>query len=133
MGARIAQMSQDHFADPFEIVENFIIPESQDTKALPSQIRIADRVVMRLSMLPAVHLNDQTRFDTHEIRDVRADGALPSELSPHERAITQLPPEDALDVRHLTTQLPGEAGLLAFTHRASWSKRIIARGTKVCL
>jgi hypothetical protein len=79
MGVQAAGMSQNHFANPFNVVENVIIPESQNAEATAVQFRIASYVVCRPCMLPTVDFNDDACSNAREVDDVRADRPLAPE------------------------------------------------------
>src|SRR5271165_2633733 len=60
-------------------------------------------------MLAAVRLDDETRFVTNEIRDIRSDWDLPPELGPRELAVAKDAPEHMLGLGHATTQATSPA------------------------
>jgi len=74
-------MLQDHFHDSVNVVEHIIIPESQNHETLTTKPVIAMAIVIRLlSMLPAVHFDNQPCFQTYKIDDVVSQRLLASEL-----------------------------------------------------
>ena len=63
-----------------------------------------------IGVLAAIDFNDQSRFETEEIRDVWPDRNLPTELEGCKPPILQGKPELALGIRHARAQFAGCPG-----------------------
>jgi len=88
------------------VLENFVVPEAQQAPALLAQSVIAAVVFAGDCMLTAIDLDDQPRFDTGEIDDIRRDWKLPPE-PPSERIAPQLPPKQLLGIGHIPAEASG--------------------------
>jgi hypothetical protein len=74
---------QDRFHHAVNILQHIIVPETQDTIALRSEISgslFISGNVLRLIMLRAIDLDDETPFMTGEVSKVGTDGGLPPEM-----------------------------------------------------
>jgi hypothetical protein len=79
VGASLRKPPHYHRADTFQIRQDIIIPEPQDSKASTRQKTVAGGVARRFPMLAAVHFNDQTCFQAREIGNVRTNRHLAPE------------------------------------------------------
>ena len=109
--------------------QDFVVPEPQHTKPPVCEKRAALPVcVTALSMLGAVNLDNQMRFEAGKVRDERPYRVLPSELEAVELPGTDARPKMAFGIRHLPAQHNGSllgtaiahAPILAFPHK--WGK-----------
>ena len=74
-------MPPDDLHDALDVLEYLIVPEPQYRESLLPQALITNPVAFSIgSMLPAVQLDDDTRFKAHKIDNVTADRLLSSEF-----------------------------------------------------
>ena len=71
---------KDCIPNPFDILQDFIIPETQDTVAVLCEPSIARSVAAILGMLAAVDLDHEPLLSTNKIDDIRPDGFLAHEF-----------------------------------------------------
>ena len=76
------------FEDAVHILQNIVIPESQDSVVVLSQPPVADAVRFTVSVLPTIDLQNQTRFPADKIDNVRANRLLANELAAFDRSRT---------------------------------------------
>src|SRR4051794_13554104 len=60
--------------------------------------------VLRLIVLRAIDLDDKAPFMAGEVSEIGTNGGLPSEMRVLDRQVTQMPPEFAFRVGHITTK-----------------------------
>src|SRR5205085_4626014 len=87
------QSIQNACEDSFLIVENVVVPETQDSKALCREIGIANRVPGIPSVLSAVGLDDQSFPQAGEVDNIAIDGDLRLELQAREPLCAQYLPQ----------------------------------------
>ena len=109
--------------------QDFVVPEPQHTKPpVCEKLAALPVCVTALSMLGAVNLDNQMRFEAGKVRDERPYRVLPSELEAVELPGTDARPKMAFGIRHLPAQHNGSllgtaiahAPILAFPHK--WGK-----------
>ena len=66
------------------IVENLVVPESQNPEALRAQIGIASMVARAFRVLPTIRLDDQPFTYAGEVDDIMIDHELAFELESDE-------------------------------------------------
>ena len=93
------QRKQDLFKHDRHLSQHIVIPETQNTKAVPFDEACAI-VVVRSSfhMLTTIQLDHQLGVEAGEVGEVRADRALPAELVIVESSIAQVIPEQSFCV-----------------------------------
>jgi hypothetical protein len=96
---------RDYFQHTFQILQYFVIPESQYAKSIALDGSASGFVVLnRFGMLPTVDLKHEHSFQTHEIYDKLADDVLPSKLESIDTALAQSPPQMPFRVSHFAAQ-----------------------------
>ena len=71
----------DHVHHSFDVLENLIVPESQDNESGLLQRSCAPGIVIRgFGMLAPIDLDDDPPFQACEVQDVVAEGMLPAKL-----------------------------------------------------
>lgn len=116
MGAMVACAAQDHVANRFGIFENVMIPTPQNKEAATAQILIANRIVRRFGMLPAIDFDHNPCRQAYEIDDIWADRALTSEPHASELFSPERSPKPKFGVGHTMAKLSGEVAF--FVRRA---------------
>jgi hypothetical protein len=104
------------------LFKHFVIPESQHRESGGAQKRISLAVSMTvnmISMLTAVELDGQMRFQTHEVEDVAAEWMLAAELPSVELTVAQSGPQTLLGAGQVGAELAWQAVLLCFLIRLS--------------
>jgi len=86
----------------FNILQHFIVPKAQHSKATSFKISC-----VLISMLSAIHLNDQSCFNAREIGNIAIDRMLTAEAMPIFLLLAQMLPQKFLSVRLGMPQLPG--------------------------
>ena len=87
---RALQCSYDRNHHSVNILQHRIIPESQNTKSVLSQIARPFFIGVRiLGMLPAVQFNDYFVLDAAEVRNKGPNRMLPPKLRPAKLPIVQ--------------------------------------------
>jgi len=62
--------------DAFKVAQNIVVPKAQHAISVAFQIGSSADVSNAISMLPAIHLDDQTRLMTHKVGDEMSDRLL---------------------------------------------------------
>ena len=102
---RLRQKPVDSLKHFVHIGEHLIVPKSKYAIAARAQKGRADFIFQQsVGMLAAVELNDKAPFDRTEVRKIRSNRMLTSELHPSCAATAQMPPQDSFGVGLLTTQ-----------------------------
>ena len=79
-GSRLGQCLKDSRQYPLRIVQDLVIPEPQDAKALLSQPSITHGIALAGIMLAPIGLDDQLGAKMDEIDDIGAEGLLAAKL-----------------------------------------------------
>src|SRR5256885_6369079 len=79
-GERGLQGIEDAGQHSLFVVENVVVPEGEDAKALSLQIGVTLRIVFALAVLPPIRFNDQPLRGADKIDDVVIDRELALEL-----------------------------------------------------
>jgi hypothetical protein len=82
----IRERGRNGFQNSSDIAQDLIIPETQDSKVVTGEPLIADHVMRVVSVLPAIHLNDEASFAANKVDGVWADRFLPNKFVTVERA-----------------------------------------------
>jgi hypothetical protein len=82
----------------FEVLQDVVVPKSQYPPTFARQERVAPVVIARQGVLSAIGFDNQTRFKTDKIDDIRRYRKL-SPKPPAKLILTQHPPQRALCVR----------------------------------
>ncbi len=94
--------------DAFGIGKDVVVPEPDHAIPMLPQPRSAVLIGARLiGVLAAVELNDQQRFHSSEIRDVRPDRHLAAKLDAVELSIAEMLPKLLFRFSRLLPQLSG--------------------------
>jgi len=97
-------MAGDGLQDSLEILEDFVIPEAEDSETSRSQPAVALGVRLAFEMLTSVDLNEELPWQAGEIDDVGPDGDLPAELRSQDSP-AQLLPEEGLRVGQVAAEV----------------------------
>jgi hypothetical protein len=105
----LLQFQADRLEHGIQVFEDEVVPEPHHPEALRVQ---PGRPVLVLrgpdGMLAPVQLDDQPALKTNEVRDVRADRGLPTELGFGDLIIAQAIPQATLGVGRLPSELVGK-------------------------
>jgi hypothetical protein len=104
---------ENHPKDPFDILDDIVVPEAQHTITLGFE-KGGSASISGFIMLAAIEFDDQPRFDTKKVDDEGADTGLSSELQIAKLAIPDGVPKSAFDVGRVSPESCGMgAGLAA--------------------
>jgi hypothetical protein len=78
--APLANLGKNRLKHGFGVLQNLVIPETQDMEAAVLQPRIAHPVIGAPVVLSAIGFDGHTRAAMREIDDIRADGVLAAEF-----------------------------------------------------
>ena len=87
------------------ILQNIVVPKPKRAKALRGEPGISLCVACGVRVLPAISLNDEARFEAHEIRNIWPNGHPPAELRPLELPVAQDAPQPVLCVSHVVAEV----------------------------
>jgi hypothetical protein len=96
----------DHPQDRVEILEDFVIPETDNPIAQCLDPRLPLYISLS-AMLAAVDLDDQICLRTQEIHDERADRCLSAEFKAIKPAVAQGEPDAQFSSGHVATERGG--------------------------
>jgi hypothetical protein len=82
----IRERGRNRFQNARDITQDIVVPETQDPIVVIGKPLIADHVMPVVSMLPAIHLNDETGFAANKVDGVWSDRFLPNKFVTIERA-----------------------------------------------
>jgi hypothetical protein len=127
MGAGGGQMFANDAANPIDIGQYIIVPESHRSRIGPPRTAnllssIATMVRSRFGVLPAIDFHDQSPFQTGEIDDVGTYRMLSPELASQQLSAPEMFPQLGFRVCHVRAQDAREIPLLPFPH--GWSPSI---------
>ncbi len=91
---------QDCMQNSVNVIQNFVVPETQDTEALRFQILASFGAVIR--MAPAIDFDDQTLFKRDEIDDIGSDRNLTTKLDGSQFPSAQSAPQNVFRVSGTT-------------------------------
>src|SRR5256885_16971279 len=106
-GERGLQGIEDAGQHSLFVVENVIVPEAEDAKALSLQIGVTLRIAFALAVLPPIRFDDQPSRRAGKIDDVAVNRQLALELVAGETLCAQDLPESVLGRRWLCPHLLG--------------------------
>jgi hypothetical protein len=87
------QLGVDRLKNAFDVFEDVVVPEPDDTVSNALQVRVAPLViVLMLCVLAAIELDHETALKAYEIDDIRSDGPLSPELETFESTRAQIAP-----------------------------------------
>jgi hypothetical protein len=102
------QLNANPLQNTVDIVQNLVVPESQDTITLGCQSGTALLIVdLLLCMLSAIGLNDEPGMETDEIHDVGTNHLLAPKLESGQPACPEVSPQHALCVAGLVAHGSG--------------------------
>jgi len=97
--ASLNQRPKNPFQNCFSLQKHFVVPKPHDAKTCARQIMRPLQILQRmLEMLTAVELDDKSRSQADEIRDVPAELSLPTESITAESTVAQEIPETSFGV-----------------------------------
>jgi len=79
----LVQEIENHPNNAVDIPQYIVVPITRHRPTLPTQEPIALFIALRLSVLPAINLDDQASVDACKIDDVGRDRMLTPEVEPH--------------------------------------------------
>jgi hypothetical protein len=92
----------------FDILQDVIIPESDDSESMFLQVMSPCRILFDLvCVLAAIDFDDQSMFQATEVRDVIANEMLAAEFGAIQSLTAQMLPEDAFRVGLFAAQAAG--------------------------
>jgi hypothetical protein len=95
------QPIEDSVQDTIAFRQDLAVVETQDLESMGIQRSGPTSVYIRRGsfvVLPAIQLDDQSRFDTGKVSEERADRVLTPELVAAESAIAQVTPQQTLGI-----------------------------------
>ncbi|KRA54804.1 hypothetical protein ASD77_09540 [Pseudoxanthomonas sp. Root65] len=116
MGASVRKSAEDQRPDTFEVRHDLIIPEAQHTEPFAMQEDLAVAIRSSVHVLTAIHLDDQSCFQTGEIGDVGADGMLATEAEAFQLPPAENAPQAAFRERHVAAELARAVAFLSLAH-----------------
>ena len=116
MGVRVDEVTQDHFADTFDVDQDLIIPEPNDNKSVVAQTGISMKICRGRMMLASVDFDCQASFKTDKIRDVDSDRILTPKADARNLSSSQMSPQSAFGIGQRAAQLTREVAFLSFAH-----------------
>jgi hypothetical protein len=93
VGPTIREHGRNRFQNARDIAQDIVVPESQNSIIVIGKPLIAQYIMPVFSMLPAIHLNNETRFAANEIDRVWTDRFLPNKFVAIERARSKPAPQ----------------------------------------
>jgi hypothetical protein len=107
----LAQNLEDAGVDFFAVLQNLIVPESENTKATTFEmVGTAQLVLVRRSMLAAVDFDNETMRKTDEVDDVSIDRLLTPELESLQLPASEQSPQRSLRIRHVAPEAACDLG-----------------------
>jgi len=107
----LRERGRNGFENARQILRDIIIPKPQNTIIVICKPFVANRITLAISMLSAVHLDNQAAFTTNEVDRVRPDRFLSDELIPTQPASAKTIPERPFRIRQRASQPPRTLGL----------------------
>lgn len=92
-GVSGAKRAADRFDDAFDVAEDVVVPEAQNTKTFAVEpVRAFDIFLRTVRMLSAINLDDEPSFKANEIDDEASDRRLAAEAMAIELPKAQVAP-----------------------------------------
>ena len=110
---RGVKSGSDRLEHARRILKHVIVPETQDSEAIPAKIGIAPPVGSTVAMLTAVGFDDQQTFEAGKIDDVGIDDVLATELGGGHSTVAQHSPEASLGRRRVGAHSAGAVAQLS--------------------
>jgi hypothetical protein len=95
---------EDCIPNPFDVLQDFIVPETEDTVAVRCEPSIAYRIGAVFGVLAAIDLDHEPLLSTNKIDDIRPDRSLTHEFEPSKRSGTQVLPKPLFSSRRISPQ-----------------------------
>jgi hypothetical protein len=95
---------KDCIPNPFDILQDFIVPETEDTVAVLREPSIAHGIAAVFGMLAAIDLDHQPLLSTNKIDDTRPDRLLTHEFESSKRSSTKVTPKLLFNWRRISPQ-----------------------------
>src|SRR6516164_8961766 len=99
-----AEGGGDRLENPGPVLENVVVPKTENAPAFAAQLFVAEFVLARERMLSAVGFDDESGLQAGKVGDVGRDRVLPPKAPP-QSAETQLVPKHALHFSHVSGRL----------------------------
>ena len=80
------------------LAQDFMVPESRDSKALLTEPLIPPRVMETFAVLRTVAFDDESMLEANEVRNVGANGDLTTPFGRLQPAVSQDPPQRLLRI-----------------------------------
>jgi hypothetical protein len=103
---------KDCVPHPFDILQDFIVPETKDAVAVLYEPSIAQGVAVAFSVLAAIDLDHESFLSTNKIDNIWPDRFLPHEFESSQRSGTKVSPKLLFGWRRVFPQAPRQCGLL---------------------
>jgi hypothetical protein len=102
--------------DTFAVLNDIVVPKSENRKTLRAQPCIALSIVFAIfRMLSAIKLDNQSSFQANEIDNIATKGLLPAKLKSVNLPAAKLLPKQSLGVGRVPPQLAGSRTRLIHT------------------
>ena len=98
--------ARNRFKDARHIGQHIVAPQPQDSVIAVLQPFVANRIARAVSVLPAIHLDNETIFSAQEVDGVGPDWLLSDELVAREPARSQPIPQRRLGIGGVSSQAP---------------------------
>ena len=101
------------FQHAVDIPKHVVVPKAQNLEASVRATSITNCIRLAFIVLPAVDLNDESRFEANEVNKVRTDLNLATKAQAVELFGTEMPPEEAFCIRRVLSQVSSERAVLS--------------------
>jgi hypothetical protein len=88
-GFALPQSFEYRLAYPFDVGQDFVVPETQDAPAASAQVSGAANVALTGCVLTAVGFDDHKKFRAGKVHDERSDRELPTKFVCLQTAVPQ--------------------------------------------
>ena len=107
----LCKRGRDRFKNARHVAHHFVVPKSQDAVVMIGKPFVANHIARAVSVLPSIHLNNQTAFAANEVDCVRTDRLLTNKFIAVETARSQPVPKCFLG---FGCSAPQASGTLSF-------------------
>jgi hypothetical protein len=117
VGGGYFQRSLNRLQHAIEIIENLVVPKSDDAIAMRRKLGTAPLVCRHLlAMLAAIEFDHQLARGTGKVGDASADRMLTTKL-PWRKALAQATPQHSFDIRGISAEAPRDLCSRSHRHR----------------
>jgi hypothetical protein len=95
------QCLNDPLQHAVAVFQNFVVPETENTPTTPFEKGIASIMIAGRSMVAAICFDDEPRFRTGKIGDIRPDHELPAK-TPAQLTLAEDPPKRPFGIRSVS-------------------------------